>query len=158
MSVLQKAVDYINPFKGKFNEAGELLVDSRPMEAAIKHRPPESIADQIKRMTLIASMEAAQAGAETFEEANDFYVPEDGDPPGSKYDVDEGSPAGFSLAELQAFIESGGDPDIKVGDLLKMAASGSMPDVDPVQEPAEPKAAPKADVAESATPEPKTKK
>ena len=149
MSVIAKAVEWINPFKGKFDDLGQLIPDSRPMEAAISHTPPESLADQIRRMTAIASQEARRQGAESFEEANDFYVPEDDDPPGSRYDLDDEAPPGFGLSEIEAFLQSGGDPNTPIGHLLQQfkpmsPVTPEAPDSSPPEPPSKPAKKPKA--------------
>jgi len=75
----------------RLDEFGREIVDARPIAPPIGFKPQESIFEQMRTMMRAASLEAAQAGAETLEEANDFYIEDDplsGVPPG-EYDFDE---------------------------------------------------------------------
>lgn len=70
---------------------GRELVDARPMEPPIGYVRRESLHDQIRRMVLQVSEEAKNAGVETIEEANDFYIDDDPESflPPSQYEFDE---------------------------------------------------------------------
>jgi len=59
---------------------GRELPNPTPMAPPIGYQKPISIADQMRQMIKMASYEAAMAGAETEEEANDFDVDEDMEP------------------------------------------------------------------------------
>lgn len=65
----------------KFNERGEELMDSRPLDIPIGFKRPETLAETIQRMVRNeASRVAAANDMETFEEADDFDVGDDYDP------------------------------------------------------------------------------
>lgn len=75
----------------RLDEHGREIVDSRPLAPPVGFVPQESIFDQMRSMMRAASLEAANAGHETVEEANDFYIEDDpasGVPP-SEYEFDE---------------------------------------------------------------------
>lgn len=62
----------------KFNERGEELPDQTPIELPVGVRRPESLNDMMRRMIRTSlSQYAADQGEETFEEANDFDIPDD---------------------------------------------------------------------------------
>lgn len=64
----------------KFNKVGAELPDSTPMEIPLGAEVPESLQQMFGRMLFQeVSQRADAAGMETFEEANDFDIPE-GDP------------------------------------------------------------------------------
>lgn len=75
----------------RLDEKGREIVDSRPMEPPVGYVKRESVTDQIRRMIAQASIEASQAGAESEEEANDFYMEDDPASalPPSQYEFDE---------------------------------------------------------------------
>lgn len=62
------------------DEHGRELPNPVPMAPPIGYKKSPSIADQMRAMIRLASHEAANAGAESEEEANDFDVGEDMDP------------------------------------------------------------------------------
>lgn len=64
------------------NERGHEVPDPTPVEWPAGVRRPETLTEQIQRMVRVAvSQQAAAAGMETFEEADDFDIEdEDGDP------------------------------------------------------------------------------
>jgi len=64
---------------------GREIPNPTPMAPPIGYQKPISIADQIRQAIKQASYEAAMAGAETEEEANDFDVEEDMEP-GSQWE------------------------------------------------------------------------
>lgn len=85
----QVSAGKLNRFR--LDALGREICDSRPMEPPVGYQRRETVAEQIRRMIHVASQEAAQQGAETEEEANDFYM--DDDPasalPPSQYEFDE---------------------------------------------------------------------
>lgn len=85
----QVSAGKLNRFR--LDENGREIVDSRPMEPPVGYVKRESITDQIRRMIRQASIEAEQAGAESEEEANDFYMEDDPASalPPSQYEFDE---------------------------------------------------------------------
>jgi len=62
------------------DEKGREIPNATPMEPPVGYVKRKTIAEQMREMIAAASAEAAQAGAETEEEANDFDVDEDFDP------------------------------------------------------------------------------
>lgn len=59
---------------------GHEMPNPTPMQPPVGYRRQKTIAEQMREMIRQASLEAAQAGAETEEEANDFDVGEDMEP------------------------------------------------------------------------------
>lgn len=62
------------------DENGHEMPNPVPMQPPVGYRRQPTIAEQIRQQIRLASLEAAQAGAETEEEANDFDVGEDMEP------------------------------------------------------------------------------
>lgn len=62
------------------DENGHEKPNPVPMQPPVGYRRQPTIAEQMRMMIRTASLEAAQAGAETEEEANDFDVGEDMEP------------------------------------------------------------------------------
>lgn len=70
-----------------FDKRGREVSDSTPVEVPLNFKRPETIQEQIKRMVRQElSQVAAAAGAETFQEADDFDVEEEDDPV-SRYEM-----------------------------------------------------------------------
>jgi len=67
---------------GRLDERGRELLDGRPMEPPVGYNPQPSLMDRIRKMVTDAQIQRdlAKAGAETFDEANDFDVGDDFDP------------------------------------------------------------------------------
>lgn len=64
--------------RARFDERGLEIPDSTPMEIPVGYRRPETLQDQIRRMVRVdLSAAAEQAGAESFDEANDFDIEDD---------------------------------------------------------------------------------
>lgn len=74
--------------KGRLDARGRELLDGRPMEPPVGFVRRPSLAETIRAMVRQEKLqqELASAGAETFEEADDFYV-EDGFEPRSQYEL-----------------------------------------------------------------------
>jgi len=71
--------------KSKFSRATEKL-DPTPLEIPVGFQRPPSLQEQIQRLVRVElSDKAAAAGAETFEESEDFG--EDDDDPGTPYEL-----------------------------------------------------------------------
>jgi len=89
---------------GRLDERGREILDGRPMEPPVGYNPQPSLMEKIRRMVHDAQVqrELAKAGAETFDEANDFDVGDDYDPksPWEKYY----EPTSFEqfIAEMEA--------------------------------------------------------
>lgn len=64
---------------GRLNESGQEILDGRPMAPPVGYKKQPSMMDNIREMVRSERlrMEVEAAGAETFEEANDFYVEDD---------------------------------------------------------------------------------
>lgn len=69
-------------FGRRLNESGAEVPDPEPVGLPLGYKHPPTLEDRIKAMIQVTlSRQAAEAGAETFEEANDFDVgEEDNDP------------------------------------------------------------------------------
>lgn len=96
----------------RLDERGRELVDSRPMEPPIGYQKRESIADQIRRMIHQVSQEAAQAGEESLEEANDFYMEDDPSSllPPSQYENDEDYVLEYQLEQSRKAVQRAQEP------------------------------------------------
>lgn len=71
------------------NERGHEVLDNTPVAKPVGWRPPLTMQEQIQRFVREElSRRAAEAGAETFEDADDFEVGDDYDPK-SPYELDE---------------------------------------------------------------------
>lgn len=65
----------------KFDAHGHELPDTTPVALPLGFKTPETLAEQIQRLVRTnVSQEAANAGAETFEEADDFDIDEEDEP------------------------------------------------------------------------------
>lgn len=77
----------------KYNEKGEEIPDSVPVEIPLRFRTPLPLNEEIKRLIREEmSQAAADQGEETFQEADDF-------------EVEEGDPLPFSAHELSEMQE-----------------------------------------------------
>lgn len=126
----QVSAGKLNRFR--LDENGREILDSRPMEPPVGYQKRESISDQIRRMIHQASLEAAQAGAETAEEANDFYIADDpgSELPPSVYEFDEDYELEQQLARQSAsteVAETPAPPDPVPERKNKKAANASAP-------------------------------
>lgn len=62
----------------KYNERGEEIPDTTPVEIPVGFGAPETTEEMIRRMIHgVLSDDARSRGAETFEEANDFDIPDE---------------------------------------------------------------------------------
>jgi len=92
---IAKVASDLNPLREEsvqaryLDEHGREKPNPTPMAPPIGYRRQPTIAEQMRQMIQLASLEAAQAGAETEEEANDFDVGEDMEPnPPYEHDFD----------------------------------------------------------------------
>lgn len=117
----QVSAGKLNRFR--LDEFGREIVDSRPMEPPVGYQRRETIAEQIRRMVRQASLEAEQAGAETEEEANDFYIEDDPASalPPSQYEFDEDYELEQQLARMKASQAAEDAPELP--DPVPVAAS-----------------------------------
>ncbi|QXP44184.1 MAG: hypothetical protein [Arizlama microvirus] len=88
----------------RLDENGREICDSRPMEPPVGYEKRESVTDQIRRMIQQAAKEVEAAGAESLEEANDFYISDDpgSELPPSIYEFDEDYELEQQLARQKA--------------------------------------------------------
>jgi len=72
----------------RHNERGHEILDQTPIERPVGfHRPP-NLTEQIQRMVRSElSLRASQAGAESFEEADDFDIDDDPPDPASPWEL-----------------------------------------------------------------------
>lgn len=95
---------------------GREIPNPVPMSPPVGYVKRESIADQIRAAIRAASLEAAQAGAETEEEANDFDVGEDFDPESPyehDFDIDPAAEAMLALASRPPIPQPDAPPPSK---------------------------------------------
>ena len=73
------------------NELGEETPDPTVLEPPVGFIQQPPLREQIRQMVLSERLrqEAEAAGQETFEEADDFDVADDEDPPGTRYELDD---------------------------------------------------------------------
>lgn len=115
-------------FRTEYDEFGREIPDPRPMAVPAGYDRPLSLAEQIKRMVRIELSRSAEAeGLESFEEADDFDVPEDEGDFVSPYEVREmaqEAPGGVPVVDP--------DPPTQAGEKTPVEpakASGGAPDV-----------------------------
>lgn len=84
------------------DEHGREVLSPVPMAPPVGYQKPISIAEQMRQMIKMASYEAAMAGAETEDEANDFEVDEDMDPHSPWENDFEPDPALEAMMALQS--------------------------------------------------------
>lgn len=92
---------------------GREVVDGRPMAPPVGYKRSPSLMEQVRAMVRSEHLarEVARAGAETFEEANDFDVGDDYDPssPYEEY-FDPPAPAPVAEAPKTASAPQAGEP------------------------------------------------
>lgn len=73
---------------GTLNEAGHEVLDPTPMKPRVGHRPQPSVNDRIRAMVRSERLRQAaeEAGMESFEEADDFDIPDDPIDPSTPYE------------------------------------------------------------------------
>ncbi|UDN67571.1 hypothetical protein [robinz microvirus RP_48] len=96
--------------KLKFLDAkGHEIPDPQPLEIPARFKRPETLAEQIRRVTKGAlSLQAAEQGFETFEEAEDFEIDDDSFDPSSPYEeiFDPTLGRGITLQEFHTHEET----------------------------------------------------
>lgn len=119
------------------NDRGELLPDPTPMAPPIGYKPQPSMMQLIRDQVLLASKEAAAAGFETEEEADDFDV---GDEPEitSPYEIDAQSEVPISVLRARAeeaqseYMEAKRDAGLRMqADNEKRVATSEVPSKPP---------------------------
>lgn len=74
----------------KYNDKGEELPDSTPMEVPLHWKRPPTLNEQIRAaIRSVVSEDAVRSGHESFEEANDFDVMDEASDPSSRYEIME---------------------------------------------------------------------
>lgn len=77
--------------KGKpLNDLGQEMPDPLPLEPPVGYQPRESLTEQIRRMVRSERLAvlAEEDGRETFEESDDFDIPDDPVDPSTPYEAD----------------------------------------------------------------------
>lgn len=115
----------------KFDEKGREIPDPRPMAIPAGWDRPETLQDQIKRLIRVQlSQQAADTGQETFEEADDFDVPDDEPDLLSGYEVRE--MASEPLGGVDADGPGGSSaPPVPEAPAPSTAVAGASADVPP---------------------------
>lgn len=73
----------------KLDENGHEKLDNTPVELPLGFQHPETLEDRIKRLVRTSvSAQAQTDGEETFEEADDFDIPDDDSDPVTPYELD----------------------------------------------------------------------
>ena len=115
MRKAQPSTDYakFDPETGEqlHDERGYEIPDPNPMQPPVGYNPQPSLAQQIRQMILSQKLadEAAAAGLETFEEADDFDVGDDFDE--ERHSPYEGNFDPMTPHERAALSTAGRDPD-----------------------------------------------
>lgn len=73
-----------------YNEKGEEILDQTPVELPLNFKRPQTLQERIADITRLElmSLDAAKRGEESFEEADDFDVPDDVPLPGTPWEED----------------------------------------------------------------------
>lgn len=98
----------------KFNERGHEILDPTPVEMPMQWKRPPTLQEQIKAFVRRElSEQAAAAGAETFEEADDFDIEDDPLDPQSEWEMNYDQESAEHANPLQqtapAVSPNGGD-------------------------------------------------
>lgn len=73
----------------KLDENGHELLDTTPVEMPLGFQHPEPLEERIRRLIRTSvSQQAVENGAETFEEADDFDIPDDDSDPVTPFEMD----------------------------------------------------------------------
>lgn len=74
-------------YKDKYNDKGQEIMDPTPMSIPVNFKRPEPLGDMIRRLVRKQISEAAVAkGMESFDDADDFNIPDDPVDPLSPYE------------------------------------------------------------------------
>jgi len=100
MAIKEKLKQFLTPKTRYLDKEGHELPDPTPVAPPLGYNPQPTLRDQIRDMVRSEKLrqEAELAGAETFDESNDFEVDEL-DEPTSSYEVDQGDLAYQMLRE-----------------------------------------------------------
>jgi len=93
---------------GRLDEKGREILDGRPMEPPVGYNPQPSLMDKIRKMVHDAQIQRDldKAGAETFDEANDFDVGDDYDPSSPWEQYYEPTPFESFIAEKEQALKA----------------------------------------------------
>lgn len=108
-SLLRKFYEKFSPETGEriHDEAGREIPDPTPVAPAIGHKSGPTLREQMRAMIAELNAEAAAAGFETLDEADDFDIPDDPEAPVTDYELDADLP---SIAELKERKEKAETP------------------------------------------------
>lgn len=118
----------MHPKSKPLTPEGAEVPDPTPMQPPIGYKRQPSLADQIRQMVISERLaqEAAEAGAETFDEADDFDVGDDYDPTSPyEMDFDQASPAELRARRDAAMKED--KPEAPPSRSKKGKAAGDQP-------------------------------
>lgn len=113
----------------KLDEKGREILSSKPLRIPVGFEEPEPLADMVRRLIRTnASVVAAEAGMETFEEANDFDIEDDPVDPHTPYEtffdpalgmeltaadvLEQGDELARRTTELESSQESDREPEL----------------------------------------------
>lgn len=78
------------PDAPRLNDKGQEVLDTTPVTLPVRYQRGENITDRVQRMVEeTISRRMAQAGLESIDDANDFYVEGDDYFPSSEHEVDD---------------------------------------------------------------------
>lgn len=97
MSITEKAAEALRTVAARLDPKGAEIPDPTPVSIPVHLRKPESMDDRIRRIISHSISKQAEAqGLESFEEADDFDIPDDPIDPTTPWEQD------FDLAGAQA--------------------------------------------------------
>lgn len=92
----------------RLNEAGQEVLDDTPVALPVRFKRPQNLIEQVREVIHQEGLRAAEAGFESFEEADDFDV--DDDPEiRSPYEIVEEEMEAYDIARNQGWIAPGKD-------------------------------------------------
>jgi len=112
---------------GRLDEKGREILDGRPMEPPVGYNPQPSLMDKIRKMVHDAQIQRdlAKAGAETFDEANDFDVGDDFDPSSPWEQYYEPTPFEEFIASKEAAQKPEQPRELQSGGAAQAPAEGT---------------------------------
>lgn len=102
----EEKITRVKTNRGYLTADGREIPNGTPMAPPIGYRPPDPLHLKIRQMIISEKLarEAAEAGMETFEEADDFDTGEDDLDPTSPYE-EQFDPAGYDPGAARRFVE-----------------------------------------------------
>lgn len=142
-----------------YNDKGEEVLDTTPVNIPVRFKIPIPLNERIKQMVRQeASQLAQQNGQETFEEADDFDIPDDNPDPTTPWEEDFDPQVPF-VGSRESEIRAGVVPDIdeskihagkkEIQRIRREKASASKPLPEVKSEPSGEPSLPEDDVLES---------